>query len=82
MMRKFVIAAVVVLLAGALSGRAQAIPLAGALAARGAVEQSMPDQGVTKVWYHRHWRHYGWYRGHHYGWRHHHGRRYAYWNRY
>jgi hypothetical protein len=37
------------------------------LATSSAFDQAMPDQGVTKAWYHRGYRHYGSYRGHHYG---------------
>ena len=29
----------------------------------------------------RHWRHRGWYRGHHYGWRHRHWRHHYAWHR-
>jgi hypothetical protein len=72
-MRKRIVVGVAVVFA-ALAGAAQAAPLSatGALASSRALEQSLPEQGVTKVWYHPR-RHYGWYRGHHYGWRHHYG---------
>jgi hypothetical protein len=67
-MRKLVIMGAAALLTSALVGMAQATPLSGgALAAGGAVEQAMPELGVSKAWYHRGYRHYGWRR--HYAWR-------------
>ena len=79
-MRKFIVLSEAALLAGALAGGTQATPLSarGALATSSAFDQAMPDQGVTKAWYHRGYRHYGSYRGHQYGWhRHYAGRGYG-----
>jgi hypothetical protein len=71
-MRKLIILGAAALLASALVGSAQATPLfGGALATGGAIEQAMPELGVSKARYHRGYRHYGWHRGNHYGWRHH-----------
>jgi hypothetical protein len=71
-MRKLLTAGVTAFLVVVFAGSVQATPLSasGALATSGAIRQSLPDDGVTKVWYHRHWRHYGWYHHHwrHYGW--------------
>ena len=80
-MRKLLTAGVTAFLAVVFAGSVQATPLSasGALATSGAIQQSLPDDGVTKVSYHRHWRHYGWYRGRHYGWYRWH-RRYAWRN--
>jgi hypothetical protein len=77
-MRKLIILGAAALLASALVGSAQATPLSGsALATGGAIEQAMPELGVSKARYHRGYRHYGWHRGNHYGWRSHHSSRYA-----
>jgi hypothetical protein len=68
-MRKSLTAGVTAVLVVVFAGSVQATPLSasGALATSGAIQQSLPDDGVTKVRYHHHWRHYGWYRGLHYG---------------
>jgi hypothetical protein len=68
-MRKSLTAGVTGFLVVVFAGSVQATPLSasGALATGAAIQQSLPDDGVTKVRYH-HWRHYGWYRGGHYGW--------------
>ena len=81
-MRKLLTAGVTAFLVVVFAGSVQATPLSasGALANSGAIQQSLPDDGVTKVRYHHHhWRHYGWYRGRHYGWYRWH-RRYAWKN--
>lgn len=72
-MRKLMILSAAALFAGALVGSAHATPLSTprALLTTDAIEQAIPGQGVTKARYHRGYRHYGWYRGNHYGWRHH-----------
>jgi hypothetical protein len=60
---------------------AQASPLIPAAPLSQAIAGS---DGVEQVHYYRryHRRHYGWYRGHHYGWRHHHRRHYGYYRGY
>ena len=82
-MRKLIILGAATLLAGVIGASAQATPLATAGAsANTSIEHALPDQGVTTAKWGNHGRHYGWYRGHHYGWRHHYRHRYAYWHRY
>ena len=78
-MRTLLTAGVTGLLVVVFAGSVQATPLSasGALATSGAIQRSLPDGGLTKVRYHRHWRHYGWSRGWHwYRW----PRRYAWRN--
>ena len=69
-MRTLLKAGVIGFLVVVFAGSVQTTPLSasGALATSGAIQRSLPDGGGTKVRYHRHWRHYGWYRGRHYGW--------------
>jgi hypothetical protein len=66
-MRTLLTAGVTGLLVVVSAGSVEATPLSasGALATSGAIQQFLPDGGVTKVRYHRHWRHYGWSRGWH-----------------
>ena len=66
-MRTLLTAGVTGFLVVVFAGSVQATPLSasGALATSGAIQRSLPDGGVTKVRYHRHWRHYGWSRGWH-----------------
>jgi hypothetical protein len=90
-MHKLLTAAVVALFVGVFAGTLQATPLSasGALATSPAFQQSLPDAGVTKVfwrhgWYHRGWRHYGWHHRpwHRFGWYHRPWRRFGWgWHR-
>jgi len=66
-MRKLLTAGVTGFLVGVFAGSVQATPLSAlsTLATSAAIQQSLTDDGVTKVRYHRHWRHYGWSRGGH-----------------
>jgi len=55
-MRKLLTAGVTGFLVGVFAGSVQATPLSAlsTLATSAAIQQSLPDGGVTKVWYHRH----------------------------
>jgi hypothetical protein len=64
----------------ALVSVSQASPMSASGTANIAIQNAMAEEGITQVRHRRHHRHYGWYRGRHYGWRHrhHHHRAYGY----
>ena len=76
-MRKFSLFAIAAVTALAFAGASQATPLSAAGSLAAASASVAADEGVTQVRWHRHYRHYGWDRGRHYGWYHRHHRRHG-----